>query len=159
MAQGRHLCVVHWPPSHSCEKHLWERRTFRVAHPYFLFSLSPLPCHLPTTIVFPCRSYEAWKSLIKSFGGFGAAPWLTSIAAGVLSGWTTQFVIFPIDAAKSRIQAGTGRASSSGLLEALLVLWHEGAMYRGISSMLIRAIPVNTLFCRIPKIPLLLDLL
>ena len=160
-------------------------------------------------------SFEAWKAVLSSIhaaaatptgvgephgGGAVAAapvpqsaPWRVSVLAGVLSGWTTQAFIFPIDAAKSRIQAGmqavasTGTARSSdgggssgsssssssssssardgqssrsgmgscsgstrsgagrgqGMLAALSALWREGAMYRGVSANLLRAVPVH----------------
>lgn len=107
-------------------------------------------------------SFEAWKALLRSArsalrGGGGAdesPAWTTSVAAGVLSGWTTQLVVFPIDSAKSRMQAkvdaGVGRGGSggggggaAGILPALAQLWREGTMYRGLSSMLLRAVPVH----------------
>ena len=95
-------------------------------------------------------SFEAWKAFLRApwvLGGGGEArPWSTSVIAGVLSGWTTQLVVFPIDAAKSRMQAATAHSSGEGgraLLPALAALWREGAMYTGVSSMLLRAVPVH----------------
>jgi len=92
-------------------------------------------------------SFEGWKALLRSpwLGHGDAHPWSTSVAAGVLSGWTTQLVVFPIDSAKSRLQAGAaGRGDGvGGLLPALAALWRERALYRGIESMLVRAVPVH----------------
>lgn len=100
-------------------------------------------------------SFEAWKAILgramardASAGETIAASlnssdtsWGTHVAAGVLSGWTTQALIFPIDAAKSRLQAGVGAGDQAGrksVLSALAALWQEGAMYRGISANLLR---------------------
>ena len=93
-------------------------------------------------------SFEAWKALLKAPSAplrGEECPWLVSILSGVLSGWTTQLITFPIDAAKSRIQAATGAGSarSVGLIPALVSLWRDGAMYRGVSSMMARAVPVH----------------
>ncbi len=85
-------------------------------------------------------SYEAWKTLLQST--FGAERGSLCMVAGVLSGWTTQIVCFPIDAAKSRQQVAGGE----GLLRGILALWREGAMYRGVSAMLLRAVPVHAVY-------------
>lgn len=125
-------------------------------------------------------SYEAWKALLRSSEDAGAAigggaggrgdarPWTSSLLAGILSGWTTQLVTFPIDSAKSRIQAASASAATVGgggvalpggagsagggpggvhnLLPTLAALFREGAAYRGVSSMLVRAVPVHVAY-------------
>jgi len=87
-------------------------------------------------------SFEAWKSLLRmpyltALGSGEERPWATSVLAGVLSGWTTQLVIFPVDAAKSRVQASKSGGfvcdggGGGGMLPALVTLWREGTLYRG----------------------------
>ena len=81
---------------------------------------------------------------------FGPDSSLVRPVAGVTAGWSSWFVIFPIDAAKSRMQtAGTREAGGmvdlrrSGPLAALAQLWREGALYRGLGPVLVRSVPVH----------------
>ena len=89
-------------------------------------------------------AFEAWKALLRSpfWPGGDVGAWRASVLAGVLSGWTTQLVTFPLDAAKSRAQVA-GAAGGGGMLAALASLVREGAAYRGVSLNLIRAVPVH----------------
>ena len=89
-------------------------------------------------------AFEAWKALLRSpfWPGGDVGAWRASVLAGVLSGWTTQLVTFPLDAAKSRAQVA-GAVGGSGMLAALASLFREGAAYRGVSLNLIRAVPVH----------------
>jgi hypothetical protein len=120
-------------------------------------------------------SFEAWKALLHTaFGqpreerpprsprpsqqpsGEAETPDLRhSLAAGVLSGWTAQIFCYPIDAAKSRMQVAVGGgaavgagpgAHAPGVLQVLGTLWREGAAYRGLSAMLVRAVPVHMVY-------------
>lgn len=61
-------------------------------------------------------AFEAWKALLRSpfWPGGDVGAWRASVLAGVLSGWTTQLVTFPLDAAKSRAQvAGAAQLDPS----------------------------------------------
>ena len=99
-------------------------------------------------------SFEAWKALLRlPASPLHDRPWSTSITAGVLSGWTTQLITFPIDAAKSRVQAAT--TAEISLLPALRELWREGAMYRGVEATLLRCVPVHVAY--LPVYGLLMD--
>ena len=62
-----------------------------------------------------------------------------------MAGWTTQTCIFPIDAAKSRVQLSVNRHSSGGvgIGGAFMQLFRERALYRGLSVQYLRAIPVH----------------
>ena len=82
--------------------------------------------------------------------------------AGILAGWFCWLVTFPLDAAKTRMQvetqvstapsgvgarvgAGAGMVNMRGMRAdaALLQLYREGALYRGIGPVLARAAPVH----------------
>lgn len=100
-------------------------------------------------------SYEAWQALLLVGAGRGERSSSSSssaslnMAAGVLSGWTTAFVIFPLDSAKSRLQAAQGSATGGGggsLLSTLAQLSREGSMYRGVGATLARAVPVHMVY-------------
>lgn len=98
-------------------------------------------------------SFEGWKAVLLAMSGRERSTTAQNACAGVLSGWTTQLVCFPIDAAKSRQQVATvGIAGSShsggltGLVHGLLALQREGALYRGLGAMLLRAIPVHMVY-------------
>ena len=100
-------------------------------------------------------SYEAWKALLRSADGGDARPWTSSLLAGILSGWTTQLVTFPIDSAKSRIQAASATTGGGGggvatavhnVLPTIAALFREGRAYAGISTMLVRAVPVHVAY-------------
>mmetsp|Transcript_10920 Transcript_10920/g.25689 ORF Transcript_10920/g.25689 Transcript_10920/m.25689 type:complete len:344 (-) Transcript_10920:206-1237(-) len=77
-----------------------------------------------------------------------------TLAAGVLSGWTAQLFCYPIDTAKSRMQVAVGNKGGSetaarggpGVLAVLRSLWREGKAYRGVSAMLVRAVPVHMVY-------------
>ena len=74
-----------------------------------------------------------------------------STIAGICSGWTTTLFCFPIDALKSRRQVALGTeleatGANVGVLRGLLALWREGACYRGVSAMLLRATPVHAVY-------------
>ena len=90
-------------------------------------------------------SYEGWNAVLSRLGMEHSAA-TTHMLAGVLSGWTTQFICFPIDAVKSRVQVTGGAGGVSGLVNGLLALRRERALYRGISAMLLRAIPVHMIY-------------
>lgn len=108
-------------------------------------------------------SYELWRSVLHaargssqgsagssqgSAGSSQGSTTLISTLAGVLSGWTTTLCCYPIDALKSRRQVALGSTSARdfGILRGLLELWREGACYRGVSAMLLRAIPVHAVY-------------
>ena len=80
--------------------------------------------------------------------------------SGIFAGWCSWIVCYPVDAVKTRMQVeerggggggGRGQSQSHRLTSmrgmqahhALLQLWREGGMYRGIGPVLIRAIPVH----------------
>ena len=80
--------------------------------------------------------------------------WRDSVA-GVLAGWFANVVCFPFDTAKSRMQVAFGSADARGgpthqpqmgIVSALSQLWREGSMYRGLSAMLVRAVPVHVVY-------------
>ena len=66
------------------------------------------------------------------------------LVSGVLAGWCSWLSFFPLDAAKTRIQASTDPAvRAQGVLSALKALAREGALYRGFTPVLARALPVH----------------
>lgn len=94
-------------------------------------------------------SYEGWRCVLARALGSDERARTVQVCAGVLSGWCSQLVCYPIDAAKSRAQARLGSASGGaavGLLPGLRELWREGTMYRGVSTMLLRAVPVHMVY-------------
>ena len=100
-------------------------------------------------------SYEMWRSLLLAVLGVEKhdSSTLVNTAAGVLSGWTTTLCCFPIDSLKSRTQVALGTEQQStqgtgplGILRGLAELWREGKCYRGVSAMLLRAIPVHAVY-------------
>jgi len=91
-------------------------------------------------------SFEAWRALLSDACGAPVGSMSVLMGSGVLSGWTTQVFTFPIDAAKSRAQVAASGGGSPGVLGGLGQLWREGAMYRGLSAMLLRAVPVHMVY-------------
>ena len=99
-------------------------------------------------------SYEFFRGLVYGPAARAADArhfWLDSVA-GVLSGWTALIVCYPFDVVKSRVQVTLGAPSAAspsaakGIGSALAELWRERAMYRGISAMLVRAVPVHVVY-------------
>jgi hypothetical protein len=88
-------------------------------------------------------SFEAWRALLSHVSGVPAHSKGSLMLAGVLSGWSTQLVTFPVDAAKSRAQVAASGGTPLGIVGGLAELWREGAMYRGLPAMLLRAVPVH----------------
>lgn len=98
-------------------------------------------------------SYEGWRSMLHAALGVEpqSSSTLANTLAGVLSGWTTTLCCFPIDALKSRRQVALGTerqqtGANAGILRGLVELWREGACYRGVGAMLLRAIPVHAVY-------------
>ena len=89
-------------------------------------------------------AFEAWKALLRSplWPGGDVGAWRASVLAGVLSGWTTRLVTFPLDAAKSRAQVA-GAAGGGDILPRSRRS-SRGAAYRGVSLNLIRACPCTS---------------
>ena len=58
--------------------------------------------------------------------------------------------MLPFDAAKSRVQVALGTATASpagtSVVGALVQLWRERAVYRGLTPMLVRAVPVHMVY-------------
>lgn len=88
-------------------------------------------------------SFEAWQALFSHVSGVSAHSMGSLMLAGVLSGWSAQLVTFPVDAAKSRAQVAATGGRPLGIVGGLAELWREGAMYRGLPAMLLRAVPVH----------------
>ena len=93
-------------------------------------------------------SYEAFRGALSRFFGWDAAAAPAHLLAGVLSGWCSMIVTFPLDAAKSRQQLAvdSGGGGPLGIRAGLLQLWRENALYRGLSPMLLRALPVHIVY-------------
>jgi hypothetical protein len=88
-------------------------------------------------------SFEAWRVLLSHVSGISSHYAGVLMLSGVLSGWSTQLVTFPVDAAKSRAQVAATGGQPLGMVGGLAELWKEGAMYRGLSATLLRAVPVH----------------
>ena len=82
----------------------------------------------------------------------GADSSLVRPLSGIIAGWCSWIAIFPVDAIKTRMQVtvgpahgGAGMADMRALRadQAVLQLWREGALYRGIGPVLARAVPVH----------------
>ena len=101
-------------------------------------------------------SYVIAKDSLSNL--FNHDSFLIQPLSGILAGWCSWIVCYPVDAVKSRMQVeergggggGGGQqqhrlTSMRGMKahHALRQLWREGGMYRGIGPVLIRAIPVH----------------
>ena len=95
--------------------------------------------------VFLFGPYELAKDLTGRIAGDDArAQGVARLVSGVLAGWTSWLSFFPLDVAKTRIQACTDPlVRPEGVLSALKTLAREGALYRGFSPILMRALPVH----------------
>ena len=107
------------------------------------------------------HAFTVWRSVIGNvflFGPYELAKDLTGrlagdderaqaagrLLSGVLAGWCSWLSFFPLDAAKTRLQASADPAvRAQGVLPALRALAREGALYRGLGPVLARALPVH----------------
>lgn len=81
--------------------------------------------------------YFTLYDLLKAFlSGDGPAPSWTGPVAGGIAGMLQWAVTMPADVAKTRVQGGLSVSLSSGLRDA----WQEGALFRGIQPVLLRAL-------------------
>ncbi|KAI8476486.1 MAG: mitochondrial carrier domain-containing protein [Monoraphidium minutum] len=104
--------------------------------------------------------YQALRQLLPGKppagdAGGGAAPTrreeladaFSAIVCGGLAGMALWAAVMPLDAAKTRIQAATGRrGAGAGVAQALRALYREGGMarlYAGTSPAVARAFPAN----------------
>jgi hypothetical protein len=88
--------------------------------------------------------YEAAKTVACGLSGRKQPNVLDRVISGIVAGWLTWILTFPIDSAKSRQQVRQGRgAGPTGLVAGGMEVWREGSMYRGFSTVLIRAGPVH----------------
>lgn len=89
--------------------------------------------------------YELFKTLLGNFAGDDVrAQGASRLASGILAGWCSWLSFFPLDAAKTRIQASTDAGvRAQGVLSAMKGLAREGALYRGFAPVLARALPVH----------------
>jgi len=90
-------------------------------------------------------SYELFRA---GFVALGWAEEATSghMLAGALAGSTAWLATFPVDAAKSRQQLQVGGGAPLSAAAALRQLWREGTLYRGMSPILLRSMPVHLVY-------------
>jgi solute carrier family 25 carnitine/acylcarnitine transporter 20/29 len=85
---------------------------------------------------------------------FGPESGLVRPISGAIAGCVSWSVGFPLDAVKSRMQTLPGSMQAGGMadlrsrgpLEALVELWRERALYRGIGPVLLRSVPVHVAY-------------
>jgi solute carrier family 25 carnitine/acylcarnitine transporter 20/29 len=90
-------------------------------------------------------AYELGKRMIDAKSAFG------HFASGAAAGLAVWLVIFPIDSVKTRLQNSqltrkTGLFDNGGAFACFLQSWRERTLYRGLSPILIRSVPVHALY-------------
>ncbi len=94
-------------------------------------------------------SYPMWKFLLSSGSDCSRQQSYSYLSAcGILSGWTSCLLTYPIDSAKARVQVrSNGKfCTSQGMRGMIVELACERALYRGLSTVLVRAIPIHALY-------------
>ena len=106
----------------------------------------------PLTLVRDCFGgavylsvYEAGKRMIGAQTAFG------HFASGAAAGLAVWLVIFPIDSVKTRLQNSqftrkVNLFGNGGALGCFLQSWREKSLYRGLSPILLRSVPVHALY-------------
>ena len=101
-------------------------------------------------------SYVLAKEGLGELLGYESA--VVQPLSGIIAGWCSWIVCFPVDAIKTRMQVAEGQMKTTttaavppqmknlrgmAVHEALRQLWREGGMYRGMGPVLARAVPVH----------------
>ena len=101
-------------------------------------------------------SYVLAKEGLGELLGYESA--VVQPLSGIIAGWCSWIVCFPVDSIKTRMQVAEGQMKTTttnavppqmknlrgmAVHEALRQLWREGGMYRGMGPVLARAVPVH----------------